>query len=253
MNDFDARIASLTVSQRALLARRLDAADAGAAWAPLPDLSKRGIALVAYAVSRDSRVPSSDALRHYLGERLPDYMVPSSFVFVDELPFTSSGKIDKQKLPDADASVMRGDAVARPRTPAEETLSQIWVDVLGFDEVGLNDNFFEMGGDSLTSIRIIARSRQKGLEFTPKQFFDNPTIAGIVAVVTGAAVSEPSPPVERQGVYSRDTHRPRTIRRLVSGFLSSLRVLISHGPSEGAGGFTPSDFPLADVDQEDLE
>jgi amino acid adenylation domain-containing protein/non-ribosomal peptide synthase protein (TIGR01720 family) len=122
--------------------------------------------------------------RAFLQERLPDYMIPSSFVLMDALPLTPNGKVNLQALapPDPARPALK-DRYLEPRNPVEARLAQIWAQVLGLERVGVRDNFFELGGDSILSIQVVARARQAGLELTPKQFFQHQTIAELAAVV----------------------------------------------------------------------
>ncbi|NYD44504.1 amino acid adenylation domain-containing protein/non-ribosomal peptide synthase protein (TIGR01720 family) [Actinomadura luteofluorescens] len=140
--------------------------------------------LVAYVLpARDAeRVPVSE-LRDHLAARLPDYMVPAVFVWLDTLPVTANGKVDRALLPAPDG--VRPELAQEfvpPRDPAEKTLSAIWADVLGVDRVGALDNFFELGGDSILSIMVVSRAAQEGLRITPRQFFDKQTVRELAAV-----------------------------------------------------------------------
>ena len=137
--------------------------------------------LVAYLVAKDSSEPAVTELREFLARRLPDYMVPYTFVFLKHLPITSNGKIDRDALPAPEASNGRRQFAA-PTTPAEMELSRIWATVLGVQEVGINDNFFELGGDSILGIQIIARANQAGMNLEPRQIFRYQTIAELAAV-----------------------------------------------------------------------
>jgi amino acid adenylation domain-containing protein/non-ribosomal peptide synthase protein (TIGR01720 family) len=128
-------------------------------------------------------------LRRHLEQRLPDYMVPSAFLCLDELPLSPNGKVDRKALPAPDG--IRPDlesAFTPAQTATEETLSRIWAEVLRLEQVGIHDNFFELGGDSLLSIQIIARARQAGLPLTPRQVFQHQTIAELAAVAGTEAV-----------------------------------------------------------------
>ena len=103
--------------------------------------------LVAYAVATVGANPSADDLRRFLQQKLPDYMVPSAFMFLDSLPLTTNGKLDRKALPALDHSRPElDDAYTAPRTPVEEILAKIWAEVLKLDQVGIHDNFFELGG-----------------------------------------------------------------------------------------------------------
>jgi amino acid adenylation domain-containing protein/non-ribosomal peptide synthase protein (TIGR01720 family) len=140
--------------------------------------------LVAYLVGAEGQVPTAEALRGALAEALPDYMVPAAFVVLPALPLTASGKVDRRALP-APEEGSRAEAAAdytAPGTPAEEALARIWAAVLRVPRVGVHDNFFEIGGDSILGIQIVARAQQAGLSLTPRQMFQHQTIAELAAV-----------------------------------------------------------------------
>ncbi|MFS0516458.1 amino acid adenylation domain-containing protein [Nostoc sp. UIC 10607] len=147
--------------------------------------------LVAYVVpnfaDRDLDSISHDLvpqLRHFLKDRLPEHMIPSAFVLLETLPLTPSGKIDRRALPAPDpVQPQLQDTFAAPRTPTEETLAKIWAQVLGIERVGIHDNFFELGGDSILCIQAIAKAHQAQLNLTPKQLFQNQTVAELAKVV----------------------------------------------------------------------
>ena len=143
--------------------------------------------LVAYVVPHQQSEFSVSELRNFLKEKVPEYMVPSAFIRLKVLPLTPNGKIDRQALPAPDSvrPELEGQFVA-PRTPVEESIARIWTQVLGVDRVGIYDNFFELGGDSIISIQIVARLNQAGLQLTPKQMFECPTVAGLAAVASTA-------------------------------------------------------------------
>ncbi|HEX3788439.1 MAG TPA: non-ribosomal peptide synthase/polyketide synthase [Pseudonocardiaceae bacterium] len=133
--------------------------------------------LVAYLVAADSAAPASAAVRAALKQRLPDYLVPSAFVVLDQLPLTANGKVDRRALP---APTEPLDATAdylEPATAVQQTLAGIWSQVLQVTRVGVLDNFFELGGDSILSIQVVARARQAGLRLTAKDIFVHQTIA----------------------------------------------------------------------------
>ena len=121
-------------------------------------------------------------LRHFLKEKLPEYMVPSIFVPLERLPLTPSGKVDRKALPAPDATRPElKDAFVAPQTEAEKLLAEIWAQVLKVERVGIHDNFFELGGDSILSIQIVARANQAGLRLAPKHLFEHQTIAELAA------------------------------------------------------------------------
>jgi len=156
--------------------------------------------LVAYVVSDTGGGPwdeTESAVRAALARRLPEHMVPSAFVPLPELPLTGHGKVDRRALLKLGSAAAPGpvDATA-PRTPAEEVLAEIWSGLLGVERVGVHDNFFRLGGDSILGIQVVARARQAGLVITPRQIFENQTVAALAAVaetVGGDAESDEGP------------------------------------------------------------
>ncbi|HEX2670055.1 MAG TPA: condensation domain-containing protein, partial [Polyangiaceae bacterium] len=127
--------------------------------------------LVGYLAGR----ASVEAVRDELEQTLPAYMVPAAFVLLDRIPLLPNGKVARNSLPDA-PSARKLDTAAAPRTAAEETLLSVWKQVLRREDVGIHDDFFALGGDSILSLQVIARALQAGLRLTPKQLFDHPTV-----------------------------------------------------------------------------
>ncbi|MEP6743436.1 MAG: amino acid adenylation domain-containing protein [bacterium] len=138
--------------------------------------------LVAYTVLQNQQKTDANELRVFLGGRLPEYMMPSAFVFLERLPLTPNGKIDRHALPPPDRFRSDGDQFALPRNNVEATLAKIWSGVLGLERIGIHHNFFELGGDSILSIQIIARANQAGLRLSPRQLFQHQTIAELASV-----------------------------------------------------------------------
>jgi len=130
-----------------------------------------------------------DAIRSRLAAELPDYMVPSSLEVLAALPLTPNGKIDRTALPAPLQENTAGAARVEPRNDAERTLIGIWKLVLKRDDIGVTDNYFEIGGDSILSLQIIARARGAGLKLTPKQMFDHPTIEAAARVAVPMKVA----------------------------------------------------------------
>ncbi|MGP8300094.1 amino acid adenylation domain-containing protein [Streptomyces inhibens] len=120
-------------------------------------------------------------LREFAREVLPEHMVPSVFVPLEGLPLNANGKVDRRALPAPDIRRDEGSARIAPRTPAEETLARIWSEVLGVTDIGVEDNFFDLGGDSILSLQVVARARAAGLRLTAKQTFLRQTIADLAA------------------------------------------------------------------------
>ncbi|HEX6040790.1 condensation domain-containing protein, partial [Longimicrobium sp.] len=145
--------------------------------------------LVAYVVGG----ADPDALRARLRRALPEYMVPAAFVALDALPRTPNGKLDRRALPAPEMGAAPARHVA-PRTAVEETLAGVWAQVLRLERVGVEDGFFEVGGDSILAIQVVSRARRAGLELSPRDLFEHRTIAELAAVVggrrAGAAAAE---------------------------------------------------------------
>jgi len=137
--------------------------------------------LVAYVVAQPGSVGDSETLRAYLQTKLSDYMIPSAFVFLDSLPLTANGKLDQRALP-APERDSRESSYLAPRTPTETLLATIWQEVLGLPQVGVQDNFFSLGGDSILSIQIVSRANRAGIGLTVKQLFQHQTVAELARV-----------------------------------------------------------------------
>jgi amino acid adenylation domain-containing protein len=157
--------------------------------------------LVAYLVGGQEAPRSPEDLRKALDTRLPDYMQPHAVVWLDALPLTRNGKVDRRALPGPDGhrgGGARQAMLTRAATPVEEVLSAIWADVLGLEEIGIDENFFALGGDSIRAIQVRARAAQRGLTLTHEQLFEHQTIASLARVVeldhAPAPPSEPLPP-----------------------------------------------------------
>ena len=149
--------------------------------------------LVVYLVPVHSEVtPGVEELRSYAKEKLPDYMIPAAFVWLEKLPLTAHGKVDRKQLPAPEQG--RPESVAKyvaPATQTEEILAEMWAEVLEVERVGVNDNFFELGGHSLLATRIIARVNQAfQVELPMHRLLEMPTIAGLaIAIVENQATS----------------------------------------------------------------
>jgi amino acid adenylation domain-containing protein len=137
--------------------------------------------LVAYVVPHQSPGPGVSELRDHLKVKLPDYMMPSAFMFLDALPLTPNGKIDRRALPAPGSARRETEEVSvAPRTAVEETIAAIWSAVLGTDQVGVYDNFFELGGHSLLATQVIGRLREVfPIELPLRTLFESPTVAAL--------------------------------------------------------------------------
>ncbi|MDM8557980.1 amino acid adenylation domain-containing protein [Candidatus Parabeggiatoa sp. HSG14] len=132
--------------------------------------------LVAYLVPNADQNFSINELRQFLKEKLPDYMIPANFVVLENIPLTAHGKVDYRALPKPEATRATDTVFKAPRTSEEEILANIWAEVLNLEQVGIHDNFFDLGGDSIRSIKIIAKAKQANLDFSLQQLFQMPTI-----------------------------------------------------------------------------
>jgi amino acid adenylation domain-containing protein/non-ribosomal peptide synthase protein (TIGR01720 family) len=151
--------------------------------------------LVAYVVPpAGGAAPAGEVLRTYLSEHLPEHLVPSAYVGLSALPLNANGKLDRRALPVPELS---GEPDGRgPRTPRETVLCALFAEVLGVERVGIDDSFFALGGDSIVSIQLVSRARKAGLKLSPRDVFEQKTVAGLAAVAgdmeraTAAATAE---------------------------------------------------------------
>jgi acyl carrier protein len=221
------RIASLPPEQRAGLARALrpDRAGGGAAGGGADgggaDGERASSRLVAYVVAREPASLSPAQLREFLAQRLPPALIPAAFQMLPALPMLPSGKLDRRGLP----ALVAGRAhlsqpYAPPRGPAEEEICQMLSDVLGVPDVGIHDEFWELGGDSLAAIRLIHRIRRAfGVDLGVQRLFDEPTAAllatSVAAARAAAAAREQAPLV----ATPRDGRPPLSSAQLRHWFL----------------------------------
>jgi acyl carrier protein len=139
-----------------------------------------GGGLVAY-VALDGEKPPVDSLRGWLERRLPGYMVPAAFIALESLPLTANGKVDRRALPAPQADLETA-ALAPPRNSFEEALARIWAGLLGRARLGIESNFFELGGDSILAVRLVSRMNEElGLNFKVQDLFKHQTIAALAA------------------------------------------------------------------------
>ena len=137
--------------------------------------------LLAYLVSKDQK-PEISELRSFLSQRLPDYMIPTAFVVLDKMPLTPNGKIDRRALPTLDLTRLSKSNFIPPQTAAEESLVAIWSEILGLEQVSVNDNFFELGGDSIKAIRVIAKAKDRGINLSLQNIYQNQIISKLASV-----------------------------------------------------------------------
>ncbi len=152
---------------------------------------KRLIAYLVAATPEGSALNTSE-LRGFLKERVPEYMLPSAFVFLEKLPLTPNGKVDKKALPAPDTERPELDtAFIAPETPTEQRLAAIWTGLLGIDRAGLSDNYFELGGDSLLATQLASQIRKVfEVELPLTDLFQHPTLAELSAIIEEAIIKQ---------------------------------------------------------------
>ncbi|MEU1729578.1 amino acid adenylation domain-containing protein [Streptosporangium sp. NPDC020145] len=226
-----------TDDQVKIRGQRIELGEVEAALRALPGVRQAAAAavegrLIGYVVGASDGAPDGAldpaALRAELASCVPGQLVPSVIVPIDALPLSVNGKLDRRTLPVPAAP--EAPAAAKPARPGEETMAAAFAEVLGLGAVGVDDDFFGLGGDSIMSITLVARARAAGLTITAKDVFEHPTVAGLAAVATAAepAAAAPAEPEEEaggplpllpvmhwlreQGVPVEDVHQARLLR-----------------------------------------
>jgi hypothetical protein len=139
--------------------------------------------LVAYVVGPPDAELAVSALRAHVKAQVPEYMVPAAFMVLEALPLTPNGKVDRRALPAPDAPLLDHAYVA-PRTPTEASLANVWAEVLGLERVGIHDNFFDFGGNSLLAVRVHSRILQSGHDVSVVELFQHPTVSSLARHLT---------------------------------------------------------------------
>ena len=153
------------------------------------------VRLTAYVIASETQAwPSENELRSFVSERLPGFMVPSTFTLLEAFPLTPNAKVDRQSLPEPDWSQSVATiAYVAPRTPFEEVIAGIWSEMFGIERVGINDNFFELGGHSLLATTFVSRLREVfQVELPLRRLFESPTLAAIAEAVLSIKQDEQS-------------------------------------------------------------
>ncbi len=165
--------------------------------------------LVAYVVLEQGQELTSNDLRGFLQGKLPQYMIPSSFMFIEKLPLMPNGKIDRRALPAPNEKLPElARAFVEPRTPTEKTLAGIWADVLKLERVGIYDNFFELGGHSLLATQLILRARDAfQIEIPLRRLFEMPTVAWLSEQIEKIKSSGANLQMPAIVSVSREAHR----------------------------------------------
>jgi amino acid adenylation domain-containing protein len=167
-----------------------------------------GKRLIAFVVAASPLAQEPARLRDFLGETLPDYMIPAAFIFLDAIPLTPNGKVDRAALAAVD---LGGHApqvqYTAPRNPVEQQLTAMWADLLGVERVGVHDNFFDLGGHSLLTTQLVSRLRGAfQLEVPLPTFFEDPTVAGLAQVIELARWAEEVAHEEAAAVVAGDAY-----------------------------------------------
>ncbi|MDL4774582.1 non-ribosomal peptide synthetase [Actinomadura xylanilytica] len=144
--------------------------------------------LIAYTVFTEPGAVDPAELRRFAARDLPDHMVPAVVVELDALPLTSNGKLDRTALPAPDLSSKASSRT--PRTPQEKTLADLFAEVLGLERAGIDDGFFDLGGDSIIAIQLVSRARQSGLVISPREVFQHQTVEELAAIARPAGTGE---------------------------------------------------------------
>jgi amino acid adenylation domain-containing protein/FkbM family methyltransferase len=159
--------------------------DAAALVRPMRDGAPGDLLLVAYVVPERIGEDLEGSLRSFLGERLPAHMLPAVFVLLPHLPLTPNGKVDRRALPAPDWRA--GSSYVAPRTPLEEVLASFFAEILGLEQVGVEDGFFKLGGHSLLAAQLVAKVRGAfQVELPLRRLFETPTVSAVAAAVAAA-------------------------------------------------------------------
>jgi natural product biosynthesis luciferase-like monooxygenase protein len=151
-----------------------------------------GSQLVGYVVPVKGQRPSVESLRGFLLERLPEYMVPAVYIHLEALPLTPNKKVDRAALPEPDtARPILEDAFVKARTPIEQQLTEIWAEVLNVKDIGVNDNFFALGGHSLSAVQVVFQARQAfGVDLPLRMIFQAPTLVELAGKVEALLIEQ---------------------------------------------------------------
>jgi amino acid adenylation domain-containing protein len=162
--------------------------------------------LVAY-ICTDHQALSLTPIREFLTGKLPNYMLPSAVVQMESMPLTPNGKVDRKALPRPEVGAERTAEFVAPRTTQEQTLATIWAEVLRLEQVGVRDNLFELGADSLHIFQIASRANRAGIRVTPAQFLKYRTIASLLEQLAKGADDNPAPVLPGIVKVSREKYR----------------------------------------------
>jgi amino acid adenylation domain-containing protein len=161
---------------------------------------KRLVAYIVLQPASESNALFVEDLRNYLKDKLPHYMIPAAFVYLDVLPLMPNGKVNRKALPAPDMTRPNLEkAYIAPRNEVEEILAKIWADILGIDHVGIHDNYFDLGGASIQSLQLIAKANEVGFHLTPEMLFEHQTVAELASVAGTPDPVEPASSTQEAG------------------------------------------------------
>jgi aryl carrier-like protein len=197
-NDFQVKIRGFRIELGEIEARLAECAGVREAVVVAREDTPGEKRLVGYVVLETGVELSPGVLREQLQQALPEYMVPSAFVKIEALPLTPNGKLDRRALPLPDISAQLSTMYVAPQTELTKELCTIWERILNLERVGVNDNFFSLGGDSIRSIQVVHAAAKKGLPVTLSQLFEHQTVATLAQAVSAA--TEPATDEQRRAV-----------------------------------------------------
>ena len=189
--DFQVKIRGFRIELGEIEAALLALPEIGAAAVIAKSDQRLGDRLVGYLVPAPGADVDVARVNSELVAALPSYMVPAAWVVLDALPLNVNGKLDRRALPDPQ---FESTPYRAPATAAERSLAEVFAEVLGRDEIGIDDDFFGLGGNSILSIQVVSRAKARGVRLSARHVFEHPTIAGLAAVSVDADVDEPELP-----------------------------------------------------------
>jgi acyl-coenzyme A synthetase/AMP-(fatty) acid ligase/acyl carrier protein len=141
--------------------------------------------LVGYVVPREGQAPTTEDLQEFVKQKLPEYMAPSQFVFLDSIPLTTNGKVDRKALPAPTyGNVSEGKDFAAPQTETQKAIADIWSKLMKLERIGIHDDFFNFGGHSLMAMKMVSQIEERfGVSLPLADFLEEPTIAGLAKKV----------------------------------------------------------------------
>ncbi|MFD6407163.1 amino acid adenylation domain-containing protein, partial [Streptomyces diastaticus] len=193
--------------------------------------------LVAYLVTTGPEPADPAEVRAHLARTLPDHMLPAAFVTLDALPLNAAGKLDRAALPAPQVETAPATHLA-PRTGTERLLAEIWATVLGRERVGVEDNFFDLGGDSIISLQVVSRARRAGLALTSRDVFLHPTVAALAQAVQPA--EDAAETLAEQGPVSGEV-----VTTPIREWFFATHPVAPHHFNMGAGFLLPAGTDLA--------